>query len=124
MHIKIQQVHVRLQKSSQILGLICFDEQETCSSTCQVVPTLDVFWMICTYIMHFDNTHGDLFAGCVCMPLEFAIPQHCSSSLVFLHEHIQFTAFNRYTRFTSDGSLPKLVRVSLAGLCKGNSHDL
>jgi hypothetical protein len=29
--------------------------------------------MICTYIMHVDNPLGDLFAGCVCMPLEFAI---------------------------------------------------
>ena len=71
--IKIHQVHVGLQEGCQFLGVVCLDEQESGSATCQVVPSLDVFRIIGSCLMLLDNPLGHLLAGGVRMPLETAI---------------------------------------------------
>jgi hypothetical protein len=45
-NINVHQIHVGLQESGQFLGMVGLYEQEASSTTRQVVPSLDAFWMI------------------------------------------------------------------------------
>src|SRR4051794_17874027 len=55
-HVKTHHIHIGLEKSSQFLDIVIVDDEESSTTACQVVPTLNAFGVIRARIMLFDQS--------------------------------------------------------------------
>jgi hypothetical protein len=74
MDVYTHQIHVWLQKGCQFMGIIGLHKQKACTTSRQVIPTLDALRIIGPRLVLLDNAPGNLLTRGVWVPAESAIP--------------------------------------------------
>jgi hypothetical protein len=79
-NIPAHQIHVRLGKRSHIFGRIGLEQYEAGAPADEVIPSPDPFGVIGLRLVLLHDPLGHLRTGCVRVPRECTIPEHCYSS--------------------------------------------